>query len=75
LSGQLPDIFFLGKDGWTSDLLMVICYSYQHSSGQMRLRVTTLSRRWVAGPGSAQASSAALLYVKHCCSICFSWTS
>lgn len=27
---------------------------YQHSSGHMRLRVTTLSRRWVAGPGSAQ---------------------
>uniref|UniRef100_A0A2P2JGQ9 Protein transport protein SEC23 n=2 Tax=Rhizophora mucronata TaxID=61149 RepID=A0A2P2JGQ9_RHIMU len=27
---------------------------YQHSSGQMRLRVTTLSRRWVTGPGSIQ---------------------
>ncbi|XP_021813124.1 protein transport protein SEC23 [Prunus avium] len=27
---------------------------YQHSSGQMRLRVTTLSRRWVAGPGILQ---------------------
>ncbi|KAA8520347.1 hypothetical protein F0562_014603 [Nyssa sinensis] len=27
---------------------------YQHSSGQMRLRATTLSRRWVAGPGSTQ---------------------
>ncbi|TXG62427.1 hypothetical protein EZV62_009421 [Acer yangbiense] len=27
---------------------------YQHNSGQMRLRVTTLSRRWVAGPGSIQ---------------------
>ncbi|KAL8119419.1 protein transport protein SEC23 C [Apium graveolens] len=27
---------------------------YQHSSGQMRLRATTLSRRWVAGPGSIQ---------------------
>jgi protein transport protein SEC23 len=27
---------------------------YQHASGQMRLRVTTLSRRWVAGPGSVQ---------------------
>ncbi|KAB1993170.1 hypothetical protein ERO13_D13G009700v2 [Gossypium hirsutum] len=27
---------------------------YQHSSGEMRLRVTTLSRRWVAGPGSIQ---------------------
>ncbi|EPS65594.1 hypothetical protein M569_09173 [Genlisea aurea] len=24
---------------------------YQHSSGKMRFRVTTLSRRWVAGPG------------------------
>ncbi|GAB2290271.1 Protein transport protein S23 C, partial [Dionaea muscipula] len=27
---------------------------YQHNDGQMRLRVTTLSRRWVAGPGSIQ---------------------
>lgn len=27
---------------------------YQHISGQMRLRVTTLSRRWVAGTGSIQ---------------------
>ncbi|GLT66063.1 hypothetical protein SLA2020_384560 [Shorea laevis] len=27
---------------------------YQHSSSEMRLRVTTLSRRWVAGPGSIQ---------------------
>ncbi|XP_009629158.1 protein transport protein SEC23 C [Nicotiana tomentosiformis] len=27
---------------------------YQNPSGQMRLRVTTLSRRWVAGPGSVQ---------------------
>ncbi|KAJ7961827.1 Protein transport protein SEC23 [Quillaja saponaria] len=27
---------------------------YQHNSGQMRFRVTTLSRRWVAGPGSTQ---------------------
>lgn len=27
---------------------------YQHNNGQMRLRVTTLSRRWVAGPGSMQ---------------------
>lgn len=27
---------------------------YQHNSGQMRVRVTTLSRRWVAGPGSMQ---------------------
>lgn len=27
---------------------------YQHPSGQMRLRVTTLSRRWVAGLGSVQ---------------------
>ncbi|XP_057531528.1 protein transport protein SEC23 C [Amaranthus tricolor] len=25
---------------------------YQHVSGRMRLRITTLSRRWVAGPGS-----------------------
>lgn len=27
---------------------------YQHKSGCMRLRITTLSRRWVAGPGSTQ---------------------
>lgn len=27
---------------------------YQNNSGQMRFRVTTLSRRWVAGPGSIQ---------------------
>lgn len=27
---------------------------YQHKNGRMRLRVTTLSRRWVAGPGSIQ---------------------
>ncbi|RZB60123.1 Protein transport protein SEC23 isoform C [Glycine soja] len=27
---------------------------YQNNSGQMRLRVTTLSRRWVAGPESIQ---------------------
>ncbi|KAF5181425.1 transport protein SEC23 [Thalictrum thalictroides] len=27
---------------------------YQHNNGQMRLRVTTLSRRWIAGPGSVQ---------------------
>uniref|UniRef100_A0A5B7AE00 Protein transport protein SEC23 n=1 Tax=Davidia involucrata TaxID=16924 RepID=A0A5B7AE00_DAVIN len=27
---------------------------YQHNSGQMRLRATTLSRRWVAGSGSIQ---------------------
>ncbi|KAK9273791.1 hypothetical protein L1049_018601 [Liquidambar formosana] len=27
---------------------------YQHSSGQMRLRATTLSRRYIAGPGSIQ---------------------
>ncbi|KAJ9567013.1 hypothetical protein OSB04_002979 [Centaurea solstitialis] len=29
---------------------------YQNSSGQMRLRATTLSRRWVTGQGSIQAS-------------------
>ncbi|KAK9144185.1 hypothetical protein Sjap_004088 [Stephania japonica] len=27
---------------------------YQHNNGQMRLRATTLSRRWVAGPGNIQ---------------------
>jgi protein transport protein SEC23 len=29
---------------------------YQHSNGQTRLRVTTLSRRWVMGTESLQAS-------------------
>ncbi|KAK9095614.1 hypothetical protein Scep_027083 [Stephania cephalantha] len=27
---------------------------YQHNNGQMRLRATTLSRRWVAGPGNIE---------------------
>uniref|UniRef100_A0A803MZV8 Protein transport protein SEC23 n=1 Tax=Chenopodium quinoa TaxID=63459 RepID=A0A803MZV8_CHEQI len=27
---------------------------YQHNSGRMRLRISTLSRRWVSGPGSTQ---------------------
>ncbi|KAL2491402.1 Sec23/Sec24 protein transport family protein [Abeliophyllum distichum] len=27
---------------------------YQHGSGHMRLRATTLSRRWIAGPGSKE---------------------
>lgn len=27
---------------------------YQHGSGEMRLRATTISRRWVAGPGSKE---------------------
>ncbi|XP_050385174.1 protein transport protein SEC23 [Argentina anserina] len=27
---------------------------YQHNNGQMRLRVTTLSRRWITGSGSIQ---------------------
>ncbi|KAI8545608.1 hypothetical protein RHMOL_Rhmol07G0052800 [Rhododendron molle] len=35
---------------------------YQHSSGQMRLRTTTLSRRWVAGPGSIQARKFVIFY-------------
>ncbi|MCD7446893.1 hypothetical protein HAX54_018864 [Datura stramonium] len=35
---------------------------YQHPSGQMRLRVTTLSRRWVAGSGSVQARIFYALY-------------
>ncbi|GJY94161.1 transport protein Sec23-like protein [Tanacetum coccineum] len=33
---------------------------YQHSSGNMRLRATTLSRRWVTGPGNIQAKAAAV---------------
>ncbi|KAF7137583.1 hypothetical protein RHSIM_Rhsim07G0044000 [Rhododendron simsii] len=35
---------------------------YQHGSGQMRLRTTTLSRRWVAGPGSIQARNFVNIY-------------
>jgi len=35
---------------------MKIFFSYQHGSGQMRLRATTLSRRWVAGPGIKEVS-------------------
>ncbi|XP_021759982.1 protein transport protein SEC23-like isoform X1 [Chenopodium quinoa] len=27
---------------------------YQHISGRMRLRISTISRRWVSGPGSTQ---------------------
>ena len=49
-------------DGDISDLLQIFCFSYQHGNGQMRLRVTTLSRRWIAGPGSIQASSAVTLH-------------
>ncbi|KVH97189.1 Gelsolin domain-containing protein [Cynara cardunculus var. scolymus] len=42
--------------GTSIDLLHIICSSYQHSNGQMRLRATTLSRRWVTGPEKIQAS-------------------
>ena len=43
---------------WMESFLTLFRFvsSYQNSSGQMRLRVTTLSRRWVAGPGSIQVS-------------------
>lgn len=47
------------------DLYLFSCYSYQHNNGQMRLRVTTLSRRWVAGAGSIQVLSAVFLYMTH----------
>lgn len=50
------------KDGDVSDLLQMFCFSYQHGNGRMRLRVTTLSRRWIAGPGSIQASSVVTLH-------------
>jgi protein transport protein SEC23 len=30
--------------------------SYQHHEGQMRLRATTLSRKWVASSGGVEAS-------------------
>ncbi|CAI9292342.1 unnamed protein product [Lactuca saligna] len=33
---------------------IIIWCSYQNSNGQMRLRATTLSRRWVTGQGSIQ---------------------
>jgi hypothetical protein len=54
-------------DGYCFYSLQIFCFSYQHNGGQTRLRVTTLSRRWVAGPGSIQASFAVLLvYVTLC---------
>ena len=46
---------------WIPNSSKILLSSYQHSSGQMRLRATTISRRWVAGPGSVQVSSAILL--------------
>ncbi|GER45157.1 transport family protein [Striga asiatica] len=36
------------------DFITPVNNHYQHSSGQMRLRATTLSRRWVAGPGNKE---------------------
>ncbi|KAJ8442530.1 hypothetical protein Cgig2_026472 [Carnegiea gigantea] len=38
----------------TSNQFYLQFLTYQHNNGRMRLRVTTLSRRWVAGPGSIQ---------------------
>ena len=44
------------KEWYVTDLRCCIACSYQHHEGQMRLRATTLSRRWVAGSGGVQAS-------------------
>lgn len=49
-------MYFLICTRGLSDKLRRPCCSYQHSDGNMRLRATTLSRKWVAGPGSNQAS-------------------
>lgn len=42
---------------WSYSDLCQNFLSYQHRSGRMRLRITTLSRRWIAGPGSTQVFS------------------
>ncbi|KAM7476611.1 hypothetical protein LguiB_023854 [Lonicera macranthoides] len=49
---ETPDV--IGQAANNQIYFQFLTY-YQHSSGQMRLRATTLSRRWVAGPGSIQA--------------------
>ncbi|GMH00679.1 hypothetical protein Nepgr_002518 [Nepenthes gracilis] len=48
---ESPDA--IGQSTSNQFYLQFLTY-YQHKNGQMRLRVTTLSRRWVAGPGSIQ---------------------
>ncbi|KAK6919848.1 Zinc finger, Sec23/Sec24-type [Dillenia turbinata] len=48
---EIPDA--IGQSTSNQFYFQFLTY-YQHSSGQMRLRATTLSRRWVAGPGSIQ---------------------
>ncbi|KAL5549631.1 hypothetical protein UlMin_004862 [Ulmus minor] len=57
--GHVLDLFACALDQKNrrrnSSLAIVFLFRfYQHSSGQMRLCVTTLSRRWVAGQGSIQ---------------------
>ncbi|KAK9749059.1 hypothetical protein RND81_02G099800 [Saponaria officinalis] len=47
------DIDAIGEATSNQFYIQFLTY-YQHRSGRMRLRVTTLSRRWVAGPGSTQ---------------------
>ncbi|MBA0600198.1 hypothetical protein Gorai_006395, partial [Gossypium raimondii] len=48
---EIPDATLHSSNIFGSQLYF---YSYQHSTAEMRLRVTSLSRRWVAGPGSIQ---------------------
>jgi protein transport protein SEC23 len=48
---ETPDVIAQAEN---NQIFFQFCTYYQHSSGQMRLRVTTFSRRWVAGPGSIQ---------------------
>ncbi|XP_057981907.1 protein transport protein SEC23 C [Malania oleifera] len=48
---DIPDV--IGQSASNQFYFQFLTY-YQHYSGQMRLRVTTLSRRWVTGPGSIQ---------------------
>ncbi|KAJ0837017.1 putative protein transport protein Sec23 [Helianthus annuus] len=47
---ETPDVIGQANDQFYFQFLTY----YQHSNGQMRLRATTLSRRWVTGPGNVQ---------------------
>ncbi|EES14005.1 hypothetical protein BDA96_07G168200 [Sorghum bicolor] len=48
-----PDSVGVGQSASNQFYFQFLTY-YQHHEGQMRLRATTLSRRWVAGSGGVQ---------------------
>ncbi|KVH88088.1 Gelsolin domain-containing protein [Cynara cardunculus var. scolymus] len=56
-STSLCLIFDISK----KEILDIICSSYQSSSGQMRLRATTLSRRWDLTAGFDQEAAAVVM--------------